>query len=219
MTHLSYESNSNYINTSTSLELSAIDVSSNANAIAGTATTYYLIDIMPTPKCLKTIYDESSPKGTCANSVYTEPFTLIEGSHTVYALSVDMLGNYGEKISWALLVDGTPPEINFAVNGALLPAGETAYIKAADKLTLKSQDIFSKGVASGLATTYMLIDVNPDECQYFEGLGGKDGIGSCTNPLYTGPFTLPKGEHVIYYYAEDKAANWTAVKSINVMVE
>lgn len=219
VTHLSYESNNDYANTSTSLELSAIDVSSNANAIAGTATTYYLIDILPTPECLKTTYDQSSPSGTCANSVYTEPFTLIEGSHTVYALSVDMLGNYGEKVSWPLLVDGTPPEINFEVNGGLLPDGETAYIKATDKITLKSRDLFSKGVASGLATTYMLIDINPDECQHFEGLGGEEGAGSCAAPLYTGPFTLSKGEHVIYYYAEDRAGNWTAVKSVKITVK
>ncbi len=207
-----------HISTSAPLRLSAVDLSSNSYAVAGVATTYYLIDTAPTPGCFTVQSDTNAPKGSCANSVYSEAFTLSEGSYTVYAQSVDKLGNYGGSISTGVYVDGTPPETNISAGGAVLAAGATGYITAADSVTITAQDVLSNGVASDIAATYLLIDITQEECDYAEGLGGINGLGSCENPNYPGPFTLPEGEHVIYYGAVDKVGNRATGKSVTISV-
>ncbi|MCM2267179.1 MAG: IPT/TIG domain-containing protein [Elusimicrobiales bacterium] len=207
-----------YISTSTPLNLNATDVSSNSFALAGVATTYYLVDTEPSPACLATAYDPAAPGGTCANPVYAGAFTLPEGRHSIYHLGVDNLGNVGAVGVSSVAVDGTPPGATLEINGTNVAAGATAYVPAGAVLTLSATDYFSGGLQSGLATTYFLVDITPEECEYSDWSGGVDGVGSCENSFYSGPLTLPSGEHVVYYMAEDNVGNVEPLRQTTLLV-
>ena|GEM_PF-3862560 len=211
-----------YVSTFAALTINATDVSGNSFALAGVATTYYLVDTEPTPACLGTVYDPAAPGGTCANPVYAGEFSLPEGRHSIYAVGVDKLGNLGAISVSSVAVDGTAPEASLAINGAPVAAGATVYAYAGDLLTLSATDYASGGVASGvtsgLATTYFLIDISPEECEYSDWTGGVNGAGSCENRFYTGPLTLPEGEHIVYYLSEDNVGNLARLNSVMVSV-
>jgi len=205
------------ISTSTSVEINAYDASVSSYAIAGVATTYYLIDKIPTDGCFSK--QQNSNLGQCAKSVYTGPFTLTEGSHKAYAVSIDKAGNYGKGIYSRITVDGTKPITSIYAGKTLLMSGATAYITAIDSITITAQDPISKGVSSGIALTNFLIDISQEECDYAEGLGGINCIGSCEFHNYTNPFTLPCGEHAIYYFSTDKVKNQETEKNVIIKVD
>lgn len=205
------------ISTSTPIKINAYDMSVSSYAIAGVATTYYLIDKTPTDGCLSKRRD-SNPV-SCADSIYTGPFTLTEGSHKAYAVSVDKSGNYGKGIYSRITVDGTKPITSIYAGETLLMSGATAYITATDSITITAQDPISKGVSSGIASTNLLIDISQEQCDYAEGLGGINCIGSCEFHNYTNPFTLPCGEHAIYYFSTDKVKNQETEKNVIIKVD
>ncbi|MDP2865091.1 MAG: hypothetical protein Q8O90_02495, partial [Elusimicrobiota bacterium] len=68
-----------YISSSSLVELAAEDRSSNTFALAGVASTYYLLDEEPTPACLGTAYNANATPGSCPNPLYNGPFRLNEG--------------------------------------------------------------------------------------------------------------------------------------------
>jgi len=206
-----------YVSSSVGVSLYSTDTSSVAMALAGVASTYYLIDVSPTPECLSTSYDPYAASGTCANPVYTGPFLVAEGLHSLYYNAADNIGNYGTGVSTAVYSDGTAPWTELMLNGGALSPGTTAYAGVSDVITLVSSDTVSNGVASGLATSYFLIDVSPSACATSGG-GGVSGVGSCANPYYGGPLSLPVGEHVIYYLAADNVGNQEPLKSINFSI-
>ncbi|MHB0995280.1 MAG: chitobiase/beta-hexosaminidase C-terminal domain-containing protein, partial [Elusimicrobiales bacterium] len=207
-----------YLSSTTRIGFDAADVSTNAYVLAGMASTYFLLDAGPTPECLATPYNPLAAPGTCANHFYYETFSTTEGVHSLYYQGIDNAGNLGEPVIVTLRSDGTPPAAELALNGAPIIAGSTVYATAADTITLSAADVLSNGVASGLATTYFLIDISPEECDYLEWSGGLNGMGTCENRYYGGPFSLPAGEHVLYFYGEDKVGNTEPLRTVYVMV-
>ena len=117
-----------------------------------------------------------------------------------------------------LRVDGPTPVSALEVNGSAIAAGTTVYATTVDSITLTAMDTVSNGVASGLTTTYFLVDITSDECDYLDWSGGINGMGTCENRFYTGPFTLPAGEHVICYLSQDNAGNLEPVKAAYIVV-
>ncbi|MHB0997228.1 MAG: fibronectin type III domain-containing protein, partial [Elusimicrobiales bacterium] len=207
-----------YLSSTTRIGFDAADVSTNAYVLAGMASTYFLLDAEPTPDCLATPYNPLATPGTCANHFYYEAFSATEGPHSLYYQGIDNAGNLGEPVIVTLRSDGTPPAAQLALNGAPITAGTTVYATAADTITLSAVDQLSNGVASGMATTYFLIDISPEECDYLEWSGGLNGMGTCENRYYGGPFNLPAGEHVLYFYGEDKVGNTEPLRTVYVMV-
>ncbi|MDO8806201.1 MAG: FG-GAP-like repeat-containing protein [Elusimicrobiota bacterium] len=115
-------------------------------------------------------------------------------------------------------MDGTPPVSALEINGGMIAAGATVYAATTDVITLVAMDTVSNGVMSGLTTTYFLVDITSDECSYMDWSGGINGMGSCENRFYGGPFSLPAGEHVIYYFSQDNAGNIEPLKTVYLVV-
>lgn len=208
-----------YVSSSAYVTLSAVDRSSDPFALAGVASTYYLIDAAPTPACMGIAYTPAAMPGSCQNQIYSGNFQLTEGIRSIYFYAVDKIGNIGDRKSTQLRVDSTPPESALKINGLPIASGTTFYAAAADIITLESTDTVSNGVASGLATTYFLIDVSFEDCEYSEwNSGGLNGMGSCENMFYSAPFSLPAGEHVIYHTSKDNVGNKEPLKTLNIVV-
>ncbi|MFH1246580.1 MAG: hypothetical protein V1489_02280 [Candidatus Liptonbacteria bacterium] len=208
-----------YINSQDKVRIAAADVSSYDFALAGVATTYVLVDQRLADKCLNTPQSPAESFGSCANNVYTEPFTLKEGKHNLLAYAVDNIGNTGPSKTETIYSDGTPPQITLRINGRPVLPGTTVYADEKSEITMEALDPVLNGVSSGLATSKLLVDISEDECEYSEWSGGVNGQGSCENPVYTGPFTLSEGEHPIYYYSIDNVGNKSEKGSFLVVVK
>jgi len=165
------------------------------------ASTYYQLDAEPLP------------------AVYSGPFLLGEGAHSIYYYAVDNIDNLGEGRTAQLRVDGTAPGSALKLHGLPVSPGATVYATTEDLITLAAADAISNGVTSGLATTYFLVDVSPEDCEYAEWAGGGiNGMGSCENIFYARPFSLPVGEHTIYYQSVDNVRNAEAGKSVFITI-
>ncbi|MDO8805229.1 MAG: IPT/TIG domain-containing protein [Elusimicrobiota bacterium] len=203
-----------YVSSANPVALYSVDISSDSNALAGVASTYYLLDAEPTPECLAAAYNPSAASGTCQNPLYNGPFQVSEGVRSLYCWAVDKIGNVGAGGLVELRVDGTPPVSALEINSNMIAAGSTVYATTADVITLVAADTVSNGVASGLTTTYFLVDVSNDNCGYMDWFGGVNGMGTCANRFYGGPFSLPAGEHVISFQSEDNAGNLENLKTV-----
>ena len=165
------------------------------------ASTYYQLDAEPLP------------------AVYSGPFLLGEGAHSIYYYAVDNIDNLGEGRTAQLRVDGTAPGSALKLHGLPVSPGATVYATTDDLITLAATDTISNGVASGLATTYFLVDVSPEDCEYSEWAGGGiNGMGSCENSFYARPFSLLAGGHTIYYQSVDNVRNAEVGKSVFINV-
>ncbi|MCK5583767.1 MAG: hypothetical protein KAI33_08255, partial [Elusimicrobiales bacterium] len=209
-----------YLPANKEIILEAEDMSDGTSDVSGVATTYYLINNEPTQQCLSTPFDVNAAAGTCANPIYTAPFTLSEGIHSLYYFSVDYLNNHEIGKSTVVYADGTSPITTIAVGDSEFGAGETAYITETDLITLTAIDPVSNDVASGIDQTLVLINRYPDEACENTPDDPNAPQGTCENPEYAAPFTLSAGTHTIYYMSCDNVENEEEIKTayINVSV-
>jgi len=213
------DNNTVYVSSSASVTLSAKDTSASIYVLAGVASTYYLLDVEPTSGCLATAYNPGAAPGSCENPLYTGPFEIAEGTHSLSHWAVDNIGNIGLRETMGLRVDGTAPESVLEMNGTPITPGTTVYATTADTITLSGADIMSNGVISGLSTTYFLVDISTEECDYSDWDGGVNGMGTCENQFYGGPFSLSEGDHVIYYLSQDNVGNLEPMETAYITVE
>jgi IPT/TIG domain/Secretion system C-terminal sorting domain len=185
-----------YLPADKNIILTAEDITDGTSEISGVATTYYLIDNAPTQECLLTPFDINAVAGTCANPIYTAPFMLAEGIHSLYYFSVDNRDNYETGKSTTVFIDGTKPITTLIAGGSELEAGTTAYITETDSITLTAIDHVVNGVASNVKWTGYKIDAEGEET------------------LYTEPFTLSLGTHTVYYKSGDNVENEEEMKSV-----
>ncbi|MBI4657178.1 MAG: hypothetical protein HY746_10610, partial [Elusimicrobia bacterium] len=165
----------------------------------------------------RTFYSTAPEISEVNISTYTEPFSLLEGTHTVYYFSNDNAGNYEFPKSTVVYVDGTAPETTVLVSGGQWSAdGKTAYITETDSITLTAVDPVSNNIASGVKHIGMLINTTIDQCISTPTFTGPPG--TCENPLYSGPFTLSTGTHTVYFKSIDNVGNEEEIKSIVVVV-
>ncbi|MCG2725064.1 MAG: hypothetical protein L6420_02195, partial [Elusimicrobia bacterium] len=101
-----------YITATDSVTLTAIDPVVNGVA-SGMYDISFLID-KTMEECEDIIEDDNAPQGTCENPGYTLPFTLSAGTHTVYYLSEDNVGNEEVKSVTIVVVE---PSFSFDFNG------------------------------------------------------------------------------------------------------
>ncbi|MBU2572911.1 MAG: fibronectin type III domain-containing protein, partial [Elusimicrobia bacterium] len=141
-------------------------------------------------------------------TVYNQPFTLPEeGIHDLFTFAKAPLGDTALSTA-AIHVDATAPETQLEISNAdPRELGGIIYVGTGALVALNAGDIISTGVASGLATTYMLVDIPPEICDGGGQGGGVNGAGSCSNPYYAGQFTLLPGTHTIYYMSKDNVGN------------
>ena len=197
-------------------------------AQSGVSNTFYLME-KNFSECLNLAQFLANPSGqsptfsgqpgTCENPLYTAPFTLSPGTHTVQYLSLDNVGNMESPKTFHLEVAGEDtvlPEVFLSIDGSTIAAGGSVEIMPETPITLGAFDPVANSTASGIKAIYYLVDVTTASC-----LGQPDMLGSpgtCRNPLYTGPFSLAMGTHTIYYTAEDNAGNMAVIKSVNLYV-
>ena len=191
----------------------AYDPPTAGKITSGLATSYYLLDVSPASCVVQPTL--TGPSGTCLNPIYSGPFTLSAGTHTVWYKSEDSSGNMETGGSKTLYVDGDAPLVTVSAGGQAVAPGGTAYITEADSVTLTSLDPALSGPSSGVGMT--VFDVSTFTCTGFANY--PRSLGVCRKILYTEPFALPVGTHTIYYSAMDNAGNTTAVKSVFVSVE
>ncbi|MEA3307840.1 MAG: IPT/TIG domain-containing protein, partial [Elusimicrobiota bacterium] len=199
-TRESYESEGKlYTSTISSIALTADDPQIENQINSGIATIYYMVDVDST---------------TAQPLMYSDPFALSEGAHTVSYASVDNAGNFEDFKSEIIYIDGTTPITTIEAGGSVLGAGETAYITVQDSITLTAADPISNGVVSGIAETVFLIDRYFDEvCENTpEDMSAPQG--TCANPNYAAAFTLLVGTHTIYYASADNVDNEEEIKSV-----
>gem|GEM_PF-836397 len=193
-----------YVAPTSTVGITAADNSYNPAVLAGVATIYYLLDTPAVPECLQTAYNPGAPAGSCANKFYAAPFSLLEGTHTVYSYSTDNFGNTGLSKTWDVRSDGTPPWAQMLVNGASITT-KSVYIEDASTISMVAGDIESRGVSSGLLMMLALLDVSTSSCTGQPDFTGPPG--TCRNPVYAGPFSLSVGSHTVAFSAFDGALN------------
>jgi len=215
-----------YAAAGSSVTLNGKDILSNGVS-SGHLGTLYLVGIS-TSACPALAQIISNPPavlptfaglpGSCENPAYSQPFSLEEGTRSVTYFSQDRVGNSEKVTREVLYVDGTAPSVGLLIDGILYEPGAEAEVVAGSSITIPPTDLTLGKVASGLATTYMLINVAPETCESGGAGGGVDGVGSCGNPYYTGAFSLPVGTHTVYYSAMDRVGNKAPIKRIKIAV-
>lgn len=195
-----------YVSTTTLLGFDGID--DHAAAVS----SYYRVGISS-----ELITHGLRPETLGEFALFGEKFLLPEGAHLIGFGSVDAAANYGLLKTRTIKADGTAPRVELSVNGVPYAAGSAISSVVGDTISVSAEDIMSKDVASGLATTYLLINISPEECESGVLGGGVNGIGGCVNPYYAGPFTLPEGAYTIYYAAKDNVGNGV-IKSVSIQV-
>ncbi|MCK5358615.1 MAG: NHL repeat-containing protein, partial [Elusimicrobiales bacterium] len=204
-THESYQSPEGqlYTNVISSIELTAYDPQIENQTNSGFATTYYLVDVDTT---------------TVQPLMYSEPFSLTEGSHTVYYASVDNAENFEEGKTTIVYADGTAPITSLRVSEfESSGVGETVYMVETDSISITVIDPVVNGVASDVNAIYFLVDTTIDQCLSEPTLNGP--AGTCENPVYSEPFILSAGTHTIYYMSADNVDNKEEAKTVNIVVE
>lgn len=164
----------------------------------------------------KTWYSVDSPAGAMGGNLYTGPFQLGEGKHTLYFRSSDKAGNFEVLNSSVVWIDGTPPVTTVSVLGRGRVEGGTAYVAAGSSIALSAQDPESGGVKSEIG----MIMFNPSgkDCSELKKSYWAKAPGVCAGFIYTGPFALPPGSYTLYYTSMDWTGNSEKLKKMAVKV-
>ena len=182
------------ISTAATISLSALDPLSDGVA-SGLGSIFYIVDADPfSSSCDGVPLDPTQPPGTCANEGYNGAFTLSTGTHVVYYLSEDNVGNQ-EAVHVATFavhfVDALPPRTNLAI-GSPKFGGSPVYVTTATPFSLSSvDDLQAVGDAAGLGVAQTLVSVD-----------------SGAFAVYGGTFALAaSGPHAVSFYSVDTAGN------------
>ncbi|HBA59996.1 MAG TPA: hypothetical protein DCZ92_04085, partial [Elusimicrobia bacterium] len=198
---LSPESTENITETD-EISLAAADPVSNGLASNVKGTRYY-IDVA-TSSC--TGYPSyTGPAGTCENPKYYGPFTLSAGTHTVYYASMDNVWNREEIKTVNFIVGGVdpgldtvPPVVSAWANGQEIPDGGAVSVSTFAPITLTAVDD-----GSGVAYVFYSLDVQ---------------LSSQTAVVYSNPFVLGVGTHLLYYTARDNAGIVANIRTATITV-
>ena len=117
----------------------------------------------------------------------------VPGIHTLSYYAKDKLENSGDVVTKTIIVDATAPNTNIGFDGEMLEKDNAVVITPNTKIVLTSSD------DCGVKEIYYIIDGNTMK--------------------YSSPFTLPAGEHVIEYYAEDNLGNVETARYSTVVVD
>lgn len=207
-----------HLKSSEPVEVEAADRSSHSFAVAGIGGVYVLFNKKPSTSCSNSAQNPDAPFGSRRNCVYKGPFLVPEGIQRLEVFSLDKLGNIGKPVALTVFSDASPPVDVLKRNGGKLSPGSTIYAEATDIFTLTSTDRLPRSVSAGEIKIFMLVNIPKEECSYWDP-GGIDGKWSCEDPLYRGAFSLPPGEHIIYFSSEDAVGNRSIEKQVKIIVK
>gem|GEM_PF-2037197 len=185
-----------YISTRTDITLTAVDPVVEGALTSGVKVTVY--------------FDGVFIPGVSTPAVYSGPFQLSEGTHTLIYVSLDNAGSTETPKMREILVDGTGPEARLALNGLALDPGASFYMPVGGRLELLSWDPGYNGPASGVSDMLYIADLAmpPQECFSMPYISTAPP-GTCSNPRYAGPFTLSTaGVHTVLYLGMDNVHNF-----------
>jgi hypothetical protein len=192
--------------TTTLLSLTAFDPVSNGVA-SGVGDTLYVIDINPFD-CPPGDPQPDQPSGTCANQTYNGPFVLSIGTHTVYYLSEDNVGNqetlHADTFTVrALPFDSLPPRTAL-VSGTMSLSSGSVYVNAATTFSLSAvDDLAAIGDGAGLGVAQTLV-----------------ALDNGAFALYSGSFSFAlEGAHAVSFYSVDWAEHIESTKTVGVDID
>ncbi|MBI4656491.1 MAG: fibronectin type III domain-containing protein [Elusimicrobia bacterium] len=189
-----------FISSVTDILFNARDPEIPDSIVSGTATINYWID---------------SDISTTSPSIYSAPFQILEGTHTIYYQSIDHANNYEEIKSTYVYVDGTPPITSINMEPSPVVKDTTYYVLAGSTFTLSADDPILNNVSSGRKDIFYIIDLNVStETCFNTPYVSNASSGTCENPFYSGGFSLPVGTHTIHYFAIDNVGNQEIINFI-----
>lgn len=181
-----------YISARTRIILTAEDARVPDVLTSGLKGIYYVIQ------------SPSTPMENVQISTYTQSFSLPEGETKFTYMSEDKAGNFEFPKTITLNVDDTPPVTNAVISGEAVSPKRKASITETQKIHLVAKDPLSNGTRSGVRRTFYTVDTPPST--------------SRSASKYSGPFSLQKGSHTLYYFSTDKVGNMETINSATITV-
>jgi sugar lactone lactonase YvrE len=152
------------VTTGTQLALSPVDPVSNGVA-SGVSQTFYVVDADPSADdCFNTPPNPAYPPGTCANMEYAGPFTLALGTHTIYYLSEDNVGNQ-EAVNVTPVGVPNVAASTIAVGGqpqATFSAYQPVTLALLSTATAQGAVVLATATAQGLLSASAIYDLGPE---------------------------------------------------------
>lgn len=166
--------------------------------------------------------------GPFVNASTLPPFLLLSTAPVAYKFrAVDNVENAEPVHALTLIADVNGPPAQPFVIGSSFPVGTGFFgadprgvsVDSAALVGLRASDPFpAPGVpGSGLASILFFVDATPGECGYAFSPDGNTfppgspdpqaPPGTCQNPLYSAPFSLAPGTHVVTAVALDRVDN------------
>lgn len=164
----------------------------------------------------KVWYSVNKKDGAMGTQLYTKPFQLAEGKHTLYYRGVDKAGNFEVLNSSPVYIDGTPPRTTVTVKGEGRVEGGSVYVVSGSSLALTAVDPESKGISSTIGM--VMFTVGDKDCTELTSSHWSRKPGICPAYMYTGPVALPDGKHTFYYASMDWAGNMEKLNKVSVTV-
>jgi hypothetical protein len=190
-----------FMTAASSITITAGDVVSG-EVSSGFYNSFYLIDTTLADCGQLGPIVSTAPAGSCQNYLYTGPFSLVVGTHTVSCTAMDKVGNLAPPQSIFVTVsagDVTPPQTALGFTGPRAEAIGDIYLSTSAAISILPFD-----AESGVATTYYLLDADP---------------GTSVGLEYSAPFSLEEGSHTLHYRAVDKAGIYELWKSTIVYID
>ncbi|MGQ0645150.1 MAG: OmpL47-type beta-barrel domain-containing protein, partial [Elusimicrobiota bacterium] len=140
--------------------------------------------------------------GSGAFQVYSASFTLSppDGLRAVEYRAVDRVENAEVVRSLSVALDSSAPVTTAALTNGVQLSSQSFVGNSSAQLVLSASDPSVGGVASGILVTRLEID-----------------NGGFQN--YTGPVSLPAGQHFAEYFSRDRVENIETVKTAEVMID
>lgn len=185
-----------FISTDNYVILNSTDPDVEGYITSGSSFTAYLIDISPDSCGDLEPPISTAPAGTCENYLYTEPFTLPLGSHTLHYQSFDNAENE-ENINTAYITVTVFASLSGSITiTPILPQGTTVTVIASTEYFLFDSDMFFSFTADGASLPYSIS--LPAPATYFIGAvegaltdelpsGASIGIYNDYAPIYLEP--------------------------------
>lgn len=161
-------------------------------------------------------YSVDRKGGALGTQLYTKPFQLAEGKHTLYYRGVDKAGNFEVLNSSPVYIDGTAPRTTVSVKGEGRVEGGSVYVVSGSSLALAAVDPESKGISSTIGM--VMFTVGEKDCSELTSSHWSRKPGICPAYMYTGPVALPDGTHTFYYASMDWAGNMEKLNKVSVTV-
>ena len=202
-----------YVSSTATISLNASDPQDVENAeTSGVAITNYVL---------------AAASETAVTFTYSGPFNLSEGVYSMSYWSVDKDWNDESPQGTTIYIDATMPETSLSASFMNMVPGYSSYAVVSGSITLAADDPSVRGAASGVYRTFYLVDryfgACPGLLQYLSDPLGQTMTftgqpGTCSNPVYSGEFSLSTGPHVVRYLSFDNVGNAEEIKGFRVDV-